>query len=531
MAKRPGAVIHANEELNMGSYVAENIIRQTFLDFLSQEEETLRLDNYRYYDEYYLGYHVDSLPPAIKEAFKNPMSMVANYCKPVVDIPTQYIVGKPEKLGIDASEFEQKTELALAVESQLYRVYRASGLLDAEMIELVETFIKKGDAFLKLQNVQTLGGVPDIRIKVIRPDVVYPRFRSDDYEETLYTAIKWYEHLTPGELHWYAQVFYPRTADEPSEMHTYDLGPSSIPSERQYSEDNDGNVIRVGHTPQPSHLGQRGMGQKLIDVVENPFPGIPIFQVRNNAGDRPWGVSDLHDVTTIQDALNKAWTDLLYIMDEQAFQRIFLFGAHGESRIDMTPGKVTNIPNEQGRLDVIPPTSISQFLFVIDSLLDAISGVSGTPKQAFGEFIQGMPASGFALTVRYMPMENKASVKRALLKGVLRRMNEMIVYMLGQYGYFDKVPGMSEEALAGISVKVHFPGGLPKDEVQEAQVHSYELQMGVKSRTTIMEERGIENIAEEERRLGIDQLVAWAQEQQAIAEEQAAAEAEAETEE
>jgi hypothetical protein len=508
---------------------AESLVRDSFLDFLHRADEEIRLSNYRYYDEYYLGYHKDTLHPDIKKAFENPMSMIANYCKAVVDIPTQYIVGDPDKLGIDASQLGQKTDLALAVEGELYRIYRDSGLMDAEMIELVENLIKKGDNFLKLQNIPTFGGGQDIRIRVIRPDVCYPRFRSDDYKDTLYTAIKWYEYVSADEINWYAQVFYPPTDEQPvTEMHTYDLGHEGVPTERQFSEDDDGNVIQVSHLPpQAPVTGHRGMNEYPIAVEETQFPGIPIFQVRNNAGDRPWGVSDLHDITGPQDALNKAWTDLLYIMDDQAFQRIFLFGAHGESRLDLSPAKITNIPNESGRLDVIPPTNISQFLFVIDSLLDTISGVSGTPKQAFGEFIQGLPASGFALIVRYMSLENKCNIKRAMLKGVLRRMNQMIVYMLGLYGRFNNVPGYDPEQLPTIDVKIHFPGGLPKDEVQQAQVHSYELQMGVKSRRTIMEERGIENIEEEERRLGIDQLVAWAQEQQAIAEEEAEAEAEA----
>ena len=67
-----------------------------------------------------------------------------------------------------------------------------------------------------------------------------------------------------------------------------------------------------------------------------------------------------------------------------------------------------------------------------------------------------------------------------------------------------------------------------RDEVQQAQVHSMEMQMGVKSRRTVMEERGIENIKEEERRLGIDFLVAQAEEQMAL---EAEAEAEAANEE
>lgn len=513
----------------MGSY-AESIVRDSFLSFMHREEEDVRLTNYRHYDEYYLGYHKETLHPDIKKAFENPMSMVANYCKPVVDIPMQYIVGDPEKFGIDVTQAGQKTELSFAVEYHLYRIYRASGLLDAEMIEFVETLIKKGDAFLKLQNIPISEKLQDIRIKVIRPDVVYPRFRSDDYKDTLYTAIKWYEYTSPGQIRWFAQVFYPPTAESPiTEMHTYDLGPEGLPTMAQFSEDDDGNVIQTTHLqPQPPTMGHRAVSDDPIAIEDTEFPGIPVFQARNNAGDRPWGVSDLHDVTAIQDALNKAWTDLLYIMDEQAFQRLFIFGAHGESRVEFSPGKITNIPNESGRLEVIPATNISQFLFTIDSLLDAISGVSGTPKQAFGEFVQGMPASGFALLTRWMPMENKCSVKRAVMRGVFRRMNDMIVYMLGKYGYFNKVPGMSEEALSGIDIKIHFPGGLPKDEVQQAQVHNMEMQMGVKSRTTIMEERGIENIQEEERRLGIDQLVAWAQEQLAL---EAEAEAEGDNEE
>ena len=69
------------------------------------------------------------------------------------------------------------------------------------------------------------------------------------YKDTLYTAIKWYEYLSADELNWYAQVFYPPTAGQPkTEMHTYDLGAEGVPTEAQFSEDDDGNVIEGNGT-------------------------------------------------------------------------------------------------------------------------------------------------------------------------------------------------------------------------------------------------------------------------------------------
>ena len=60
-------------------------------------------------------------------------------------------------------------------------------------------------------------------------------------------------------------------------------------------------------------------------------------------------------------------------------------------------------------------------------------------------------------------------------------------------------------SMQGIDVKIHFPGGMPIDLLQQRAVAMYDLQMGVKSRLTIMEEIGIENIEEEIKRIAAEQ--------------------------
>jgi hypothetical protein len=484
------------------------MIRESFLEFMVRHEINQRIRIYGIYDDYYHGAQIEALTTAIANQLDDPISSIVNYCKAVVDIATRYIAGtasRPNSLSIDVNELQfipgdkegtgkfvnWKTNLAYEAQRQLNRIYKASGMFDTEFAKLVRTLIKKGDSFMELVLVGDDEESRDIRIKVKRPDVVYPRYHDDDYMEMMYCAVKWFQNVTPRERNWYAKVHHPQTAEMPATTEIYDLGTQSVEtdSDRQWNEDDDGTLRSSIY--RPVHVETGGAPPEKIDSYDSAFPQIPIYHLKNNTDDLEFGVSDLQPVKPLQDDLNRIYSDMLYALDYNGFPRGFVFGAQGNTELDVGPAIWTKVPDPSGNVMVIPPANIGHFIQAIDLAIDMICGVSSTPKQALAEYAHSLPASGYALRVRYQPLEDKCNEKRAELKMGFRRMNTQILYLLEQMG------ALPEDASKRLEVDVHFGGGLPADKLTDAQLYGMYKQSGWMSDQTIMERLEIENPEEE----------------------------------
>lgn len=496
----------------MGSVLTEDMVSTSFLEWIRRQEEDARLTNYTHYDNYYHGEHKLALPAKLKKALDDPLlSIVANYCSSVIDAATDYIIGGDPILGIDVSEFEMTTDNSRIAESYLNGVYDRSGLMGSDMISLVQEMCTKGDVFSKVFIIPDGDGNPvDIGISVIRPDVVFPKYADDYWKRMEYCAIKYFVMNQLNEQQWIAQVFYPNVVYE------YDLG-RQVEDLDKWTEDEEQNVTSIrGYHSMPLESHQ----WKFMQEVENPFGAIPVWHFKNGQHLMPYGVSDLQDVVDLQDALNKTFCDMLATMDYQAFQRIILFGASMQGEYDMGPGSIIEVPNESGRMMVIPAGSIADFLYTIDTCIDNISAVSRTPRQVFQGY-NDVPTSGYALRIRYQQLEAKCGRKRIELRTKLQQMNRMILYTAAELGLI----GLNEsenkaflEAAGRLSNKVHFTGGLPIDELMQAQVQGVKIANGTLSRYTAMEQNRVPNIEEEQQRIALEQ--GWIMEAEARQEEQ-----------
>jgi hypothetical protein len=482
------------------------MVQDSFLEFMVRQEMNQRIQGYGLFADYYHGDQGSWLPSDIEEQLDDPQSAIVNYCKPVVDIATRFIAGtaaNPNSLGIDVNEHAYiegkvvtvKTDLAYEAQRQFNRIYKLSGLFDTEFSKLVRMLIKKGDAFMETVLVGA-DETRDIRIKVKRPDVIYPRYQDDDYMEMVYCAVKWFTMNTPEKRNWWAKVHRPEgwAYDEannplPPVTEIYDLGTQGIETDRQWNEDDEG-VLR-STINRPTHMETGGAPPEMVDQYESAFPQIPIYHLKNNTDDLEYGISDLLPVVPLQNNLNRIVSDMLYAIDYNGFPRGFVFGAHGDAQMDVGPAIWTKVPDPSGRVDIIQPSNIGHFIQAIDAVIDFISGVSSTPKQAFAEYAHGLPASGYSLKVRYQPLEDKCNEKRSELKMAFRRMNTQILYLLEELGVLPA--GASQK----LEVDVHFGGGLPADKVMDAQLYGMYKDRGWMSNKRIMELLEIENPEEE----------------------------------
>lgn len=441
-----------------------NLIHESFLSWLHHQRYHERLSNYAVYDAYYNGDHVVNIPPKVKAALESELGTVDNYCRVVVDSVAEYICSGD--IGIEVRHDGTNQAEADKAERLLYDVYESNGLLFEEMLKIITIMSKKGDVFLKLyiDNGQ-------IKIRILRPEICFPRYRSDDYKEMLYCAIQWFDEdeMSDGKR-WKAQVFYPDIVEY------YEL------------LDDTGANIYFQHSQKSEW--------KLVDVQENVLGFIPIIHIKNTLDDLEFGVSDLQVMIDLQDALNKIITDMLLTMDNQAFQRIVIFGSQTPKghKINMEPGSIIEVPNENGSLQVINSADIAPFIQAMDKIVDQICTVTSIPKAAFAKS-DGGAISGYALRLYYYPLERKCKRKEIILKNRLSELNKMIFRAYELMGAGD---------FTNFKTRIRFSGGLPIDEQLQMQVHEMELRNKIKSRRRIMEERGIEDIESEMRQIEIE---------------------------
>ena len=97
----------------------------------------------------------------------------------------------------------------------------------------------------------------EIKIRVLRPEMCFPRYRADDYNEMLYCVVKWYDF---EDSIWKAEVFRPDTVEY------YEL------SEAEESEQS---------------------VWELIDEQPNLLGFIPIIHVKNTIDDLEFNLNDM----------------------------------------------------------------------------------------------------------------------------------------------------------------------------------------------------------------------------------------------
>ena len=451
-----------------------NLVYESFLHWLHQQRYHERLSNYAIYDAYYNGDHTVDIPPKVKAALESELGTVNNYCRVVVDSAVEYICSG--ELGIEVMHDGTNQIEADKAERLLYDVYEVNGLLFEEMLKAITIMGKKGDVFLKLYIEND-----EIKIRILRPDICFPRYRSDDYKEMIYCVIQWFDeddlgspsarndgNLVSSSLlgetrKWKAQVFRPDVVEY------YELA-------------NGSDIV------DPFQSFQRSEWQ-LVDIQDNILGFIPIIHIKNTMDDLEYGVSDLQVMIDLQDALNKILTDMLLTMDNQAFQRIVIFGGQTPKghKISMEPGSVIEVPNENGNLQVVNAADITPFIQAMDKIVDQVYTVTSIPRTVLSKS-EGGVVSGYALRLHYLPLERKCKKKEIILKNRFCELNRMI---------FKAAKSLGMDDYTDFKTKVQFGVGLPTDEQIQMQVHEMELRNKIKSRRKVMEERGIKDIEAE----------------------------------
>lgn len=452
---------------------ANKLIAQSLRQWIYHQDNVQRIENYKVYQDYYNGDHEIHLPPALKQALESDFKVISNYCKTVVDKAVGYLCSKPISIEVVPDTFDLSEEEAENIrkreeqaERMLYNVYRNNHFLKQNIVKLIRVQGKKGEVFVKCYVDETdknaIWPEDKIKLKVLRPDIVFPKFKDDDYEVYEYIAIVFNRFDERGHVYKYAQVFWDDVI-------------------REY-------VSRGGRE-----------NWEMTNEVPNKIGMIPIIHIKNNEDDTPWGRSDIEDIMTLQDAINKSLTDLAYNADYQAFQRVIVTGhsevalspeeaLKPENQKNTGPGSMTSIPEPEANVYVIEPADSSRLIEIIKTIRQEISANARVPQIALSQADGAGAASSLALRIHYQPLDEKCSEKATLVANGLQQVNRII------FAYYKQLTGVD---FTDMYTEIRFSKSMPVDRMEEAQIHQIEDQNKWKSKDTIRKERGVDDPEEE----------------------------------
>lgn len=460
---------------------ANKLIAKTLREWIWNQDNKVRIENYQVYEDYYDGEHEVHLPPKLKEALETDFKVISNYCKTVVDKAVGYLCGQPigievvpDTFGLSKEELKEIRKREEQAERLLYNVYRNNHFLKKNIVKLIRVQGKKGDVFVKCyvdvdekndKSKETKYPEDRIKLKVLRPDIVYPKFKDDDYEEYDYIAIVFDRFDENGQVYKYAQVFWDDVV-------------------REYKSEGSGKEWEQIGPDKPNEIGM-----------------IPIVHIKNNEDDTPWGRSDIEDIITLQDAINKSLTDLMYNGDFQAFQRVIITGHEAtpltpeevrDNQQYTGPGSVMSIPDLNAKVYNIEAGDSSQLISIIKTIRQEISANGRIPQIALSQADGAGAASSLALRIHYQPLDEKCNEKATLAADGLQQINRIIL------AYYKK---LTKEDYTDMYTEARFSKSMPVDRREEAMIHETEDKNQWKSKDTIRNERGVADPDEEKEKI------------------------------
>ena len=345
---------------------------------LKQYRPTGRREKYELFWNYYEGNHrLAFATDKFKNTFGNLFSEFSeNLCAPVVDA----VKDRLKVTGFRTSLAEVKTEdipssiegvparqKVITIDPEGERAWRIWGenRMDLRSKDVHQEALQMGDAYVIVW--------PDERMRpTIWPQLaneVSVQYDPNTQGKVLRGSKMWHNEL---DKHWYLNIY---TADS---------------------------IVKYRTKGTTQHIPE-GEGEWVpYDGVTNPYGIVPIFHFSNRTEYRP-GTSELRDVISVQDGLNKAVMDMLVAMEFAAFKQRYIIGHDPE--VDPDTGEVMDgtgnygvnrmlsIPDPEAKMGQFDATDLGQFLRVQEKFWSVAARVSGTPLHYFfiteGDFPSG----------------------------------------------------------------------------------------------------------------------------------------------
>jgi len=240
------------------------------------------------------------------------------------------------------------------------------------------------------------------------------------------------------------------------------------------------------------------VNDELIDSRPNPLGQIPVVHIPNiPVSGSPWGLSDAHDIITVNRAYNEISTDVADIVNYHAAPVTVIVGAKqgnlekGAKKVWGGLPKDAQVFNLEGGASGL--TGAMQYLQMLKMSMHELMNI---PETALGQSQPISNTSGVALSIQFQPLMNRWTQKTAQYGIGLQRINELIILNLaikepetmmynpdtdgpikdGQVTQLDPQDPITYVTYA------HFPPPLPLDKLVLLNELSQKMTMGLESK-------------------------------------------------
>jgi hypothetical protein len=174
------------------------------------------------------------------------------------------------------------------------------------------------------------------------------------------------------------------------------------------------------------------VNDELIDSRPNPLGVIPVVHIPNvPVSGSPWGLSDAHDIITINRAYNEISTDVADIINYHASPVTVIVGAKA-SNLEKGAKKVWGgLPKDAQVFNLEGGAQgIDGALKYLELLKRSMHEIMNIPETALGQVQPISNTSGVALSIQYQPLMNRYSQKVAQYGKGLEKINELVIKTL-----------------------------------------------------------------------------------------------------
>lgn len=240
------------------------------------------------------------------------------------------------------------------------------------------------------------------------------------------------------------------------------------------------------------------INDELIDSRPNPLGIIPVVHIPNiPVSGSPWGLSDAHDIITINRSYNEISTDIADIINYHAAPVTVIVGAKA-SNLEKGAKKVWGgLPKDAQVFNLEGGGSgIQGALQYLETLKRSMHELMNIPESALGQAQPISNTSGVALAIQFQPLMNRWSQKSAQYGKGLEQVNELVLLTLAikepeVFTYNPEVDGPITEGQASqLDVNdpltyltfTHFPPPLPLDKIVLLNELQQKMSMGLESK-------------------------------------------------
>lgn len=250
------------------------------------------------------------------------------------------------------------------------------------------------------------------------------------------------------------------------------------------------------------------INDELIDSRPNPLGLIPVVHIPNiPVSGSPWGLSDAHDIISLNRSYNEISTDIADIINYHAAPVTVIVGAKA-SNLEKGAKKVWGgLPKDAQVFNLEGGGSgIQGALQYLENIKRSMHELMNVPESALGQAQPVSNTSGVALSIQYQPLMNRWTHKVAQYQAGLERINELIMLNLvvkepETLAYNPATDGaLKPGQLAQLDPNdpityinyAHFPPPLPLDKIVMLNELAQKLSMGLESKAGALRALGEE---------------------------------------